>query len=104
MRLNAEATDESGIDRVEFYVNGQGVGVINTPSDGKNKYTKIVGISEEGEKTITVRAYDKMGNHSQSSIRIFVNFEGKPKAVGAPPSPSKTLPGPQKTKDTPEMT
>lgn len=97
LRLTAEATDESGIERVEFYVNGQGVGLVNTPSDGNNKYTRIVGISEEGEKTIMVRAYDKMGNHSQSSTRIFVNFEGKPKAVGPPPSPSKPLPEPQKT-------
>lgn len=96
LTINAEATDESGIDRVEFYVNGQGVGVVNTPSGG-NRYTKTVGISEEGQKTIMVKAYDKTGNSSQSSITIFVAFEGKPKTVGPVPSPSKTVPEPQKT-------
>jgi len=96
LTITAEPTDESGIDRVEFYVNGQGVGVANTPSSG-NRYTKTVGISEEGQKTITVKAFDKMGNASQKSVTIFVNFEGKPKTVGPVPSPSKTVPGPQKT-------
>jgi|GEM_PF-1759804 len=96
LNISAQATDESGIDRVEFYVNGKGVGVANTPS-GENRYTKTVGISEEGQKTITVKAFDKMGNSSQSSVTVFVNFEGKPKTIGPMPSPSKTLPGPQKT-------
>lgn len=96
LNIAAQATDESGIDRVEFYLDGKGVGVANTPSGG-NRYTISMGISEEGQKTITVKAFDKMGNSSQRSVTIFVSFMDKPKTIGPVPSPSKTLPGPQKT-------
>lgn len=96
LTIYATATDESGIEKVEFYVDGKGVGVEKTPYSG-NTYRKIVGISEEGQKTITVRAFDKMGNSSERSATVFVSFEGKPKTIGPVPSPSKTLPVPQKT-------
>jgi len=91
LRLSAEVTDQAGIDRVVFYLDGKGVGVAETPSGG-NIYTKKAGISEEGQKTVTVKAFDKMGNSSQSSVTVFVFFDGKPKAIGSVPSPSRTLP------------
>lgn len=99
--VTVEATDAgeiaSGVEKVEFYMNGQGVGVVHAPSNG-NRYTKTFGVPDEGQKTIMVKAFDKVGNHSQKSIQVFVAFEGKPKPTGQVPAPPKTLPTKPKTR------
>ncbi|MEM3518476.1 MAG: S8 family serine peptidase [Nitrososphaerales archaeon] len=69
IKISASASDESGIDRVEFYVDGNLIGI-----DYSNPYyyywdTKSV---SNGWHTITVRAYDKFGNFADASIMVNV--------------------------------
>ncbi len=69
LKISASASDESGISKVEFYIDGNLIGI-----DYSNPYycywnTKSV---SNGWHTITVRAYDKFGNYADDSIMVNV--------------------------------
>ncbi|MBM3248624.1 MAG: hypothetical protein FJZ10_04305 [Candidatus Omnitrophica bacterium] len=93
--VEVEATDpgeiSSGIDKVEFYLNGQGVAAARTPSED-NKYVGRFGVSRQGAHAIRVKALDKVGNAAEITVNINVVFAGSTAPAGKPPKPSRTLP------------
>lgn len=93
--VEAEATDpgavSSGIDKVEFYVDGVGAGSVQRPPNW-TRYDLTLNIPQQGQKVIEIKAFDKVGNVMVVSVPVNVIFEGSTKPVGKPPKPSRTLP------------
>ncbi len=96
LTVKVESTDpgsiSSGVDKVEFYLDGVGVAVAQKPSE-PNIYTGTFGISQPGEKTITVKAHDKVGNVAQAEVKADIRLSGATVPTGPVPKPSRTLPG-----------
>jgi hypothetical protein len=69
IKISASASDESGIDRVEFYVDRNLISV--DYSNPYNCYWDTKSVSN-GWQTITVRAYDKFGNYADANIMVNV--------------------------------
>ena len=69
IKISASASDESGIDRVEFYVDRNLISV--DYSNPYNCYWDTKSVSN-GWHTITVRAYDKFGNYADANIMVNV--------------------------------
>ena len=59
--IQAEASDETGLAQVAFYVDGRRIKVVNAPP-----YAAAWTITGVGEHTLSVRAYDLAGNSTQS--------------------------------------
>lgn len=74
----------SGIDKVAFYLDGVGVAMALSPK-GQNKYVGNFGVPQPGRKTITVRAFDKVGHSAESSLNTTVVFEGRTTPMGSIP-------------------
>ncbi|MEM2342356.1 MAG: S8 family serine peptidase [Candidatus Bathyarchaeia archaeon] len=64
------ASDESGISKVEFYVDGALTAVVSSEPYTYSWNTKTV---RNGWHTITVRAYDRFGNSAEVSIKVYVH-------------------------------
>jgi len=88
----------SGMDRVEFYVNGSLRGTASAPP-----WTQGFWFTIEGQQTIEVIAYDQCGNNSTDSVTFTVTESGAPcdgdtePPVGAYTNPtpnSVIMPGP----------
>lgn len=95
MRVEVEASDgggtASGIDRVEFYQDGTGVAVARTP-DGQGRYVGTFG-ARPGQQRLSVKAFDKAGNASESSVVVEVVTAGAARPAGTVPAIPRTLPG-----------
>ncbi|MEM3705867.1 MAG: Ig-like domain-containing protein, partial [Candidatus Bathyarchaeia archaeon] len=68
--IKAEATDESGISKVEFYIDDRLVATDNTEPYTYRWNTRSV---KDGWHTITAKAYDNAGNTAQTSINVYVS-------------------------------
>lgn len=66
--IKAEATDDQGIDRVEFYIDNE---LKSKDTDKPYKYTWVPKLNERGEiHTIKVIAYDKSNNTDTETIEV----------------------------------
>lgn len=95
MTVEVEAKDvgavASGMDKVEFYVDDVGVGSLQKPPNW-TRYDLTFNISQQGQKTIGIKAFDKVGNVTIVNVPINVVFEGSTKPVGKIPKKPHTLP------------
>lgn len=93
--VDVEAKDlgvvASGMDKVEFYVDGVAVGSVQKPPTW-TRYDLTFNIPQQGQKTITIKAFDKVGNVKVVNVRVNVVFEGSTKPMGKVPGRSHTLP------------
>lgn len=88
--LTATASDDSGIEKVDFIENDV---VIETVREAPFVSLRTYTISDNGSKSIIVKAYDKAGNISSSTvIIIIVNITVAPPADNSPPSVSLNVP------------
>lgn len=71
--ISVSASDASGIQRVEFYIDGKLKATIYTPPYSYTWNTRSV---KDGTHTILVKAYDNMGNLGQASITVTVHNRG----------------------------
>jgi hypothetical protein len=81
VNLSADANDDTGVERVEFLVDGNVVG-----SDASAPYTfawDTTGVPE-GDKAITARAHDLAGNTTTSGARTVVIDNTAPAAPSKP--------------------
>ncbi|NWG09588.1 MAG: Ig-like domain-containing protein, partial [Nitrososphaerales archaeon] len=69
VKIYASASDESGISKVEFYVDGSLIGT--DYSYPYNYYWNTKSVSN-GWHTITVRAYDNFGTYADVSVTVNV--------------------------------
>jgi hypothetical protein len=94
--LSADATDNVGVSRVEFYVGGQKVGT-DTTAGGTNGRSYSVtwnsGLDADGIFGVQARAYDAAGNEGTSGMRT-VNVLNAVAAV--PPTVLSSVPAPDK--------
>jgi hypothetical protein len=67
--ISATASDNLGVQRVEFYIDGKLKATDTAPPYSYNWQSKSV---KDGVHTILVIAYDNAGNNAQSSITITV--------------------------------
>jgi subtilisin family serine protease len=67
--LSADATDNVGVDRVEFLVDGQVVGTDPTPTGNSYSVSLNSLALTDGRSTIAARAYDGADNDSTTSNR-----------------------------------
>jgi subtilisin family serine protease len=66
----ASASDESGISRVEFYIDGKLAATVSCEPYVYRWNTRSV---KDGWHTLTVKAYDKNGNTADASIKVYVS-------------------------------
>lgn len=64
------AYDESGISKVEFYINGR---LVATDTSEPYSYRWNSRSVRDGWYTITVKAYDKYGNAAEASVKVYVS-------------------------------
>jgi hypothetical protein len=68
--VNVNATDEdSGVDRVEFYVNLQPLGNVTTPP-----YTCLWSQRAFFKQTLTIKVFDKEGNYASKDLEVWKFF------------------------------
>lgn len=95
LTVEAEVVDvgdvASGVDRVEFHLDGVGVAVARS-AHSANRYRGTFGVPQAGQKTLLVKAFDKVGNMSAASIRVAVTLQGKAAPAGPLPARPRTLP------------
>lgn len=82
VQVTAAASDNIGVDRVQFTVNGQ-----NTVTDFSAPYSAQLTLPQEGPLTLTAVAFDRLGNPSSPSHA----------AIRADWSPPVAQPGPDRT-------
>jgi hypothetical protein len=66
----ASASDESGISKVEFYIDGKLAATVSCEPYVYRWNTRSV---KNGWHTLTVKAYDKNGNTADASIKVYVS-------------------------------
>jgi subtilisin family serine protease len=66
----ASASDESGISKVEFYIDGKLAATVSGEPYVYRWNTRSV---KDGWHTLTVKAYDKNGNTADASIKVYVS-------------------------------
>lgn len=66
----ASAWDESGISRVEFYVDGKLAATVSAEPYTYRWNTRSV---RDGWHTITAKAYDKYGNAAEATVKVYVS-------------------------------
>lgn len=64
------ASDESGIGKVEFYIDGK---LKSNDYDHPYSYKWNTRYVNNGWHTIMVRAFDVFGNYADASIRVYVS-------------------------------
>lgn len=84
----ATASDNIGVTRVEFYVNGALLDTDTTAPYSVNWDTLPL---SNGDHTLGVKAYDAAGNTAQNSYRVTIQ-NGDTKAPSVPTSPTATAP------------
>ena len=82
--LAISVSDPSGISRVEFLLDGVLLSTDTNGADGFATYLDL-GAIVDGSHTLTVRAYDSLGNFSEASTAVVVT-------LAAPATPSVTAP------------
>lgn len=80
----------SGIDKVAFYLDGVGVAIAPSPQ-GQDKYVGTFGVPQPGQRMITVKALDKVGHSTESSLNVNVVFEGGTTPMRPIPGKARTL-------------
>lgn len=72
--IQAEARDESGIERVEFYVGTQLIDTITVPSGGASTYQTIYDTTQvrNGIYGFRIVAFDKAGNFAIDNVNLVV--------------------------------
>lgn len=75
IRIRAQATDDVGVSKVEFYVDGD---LISTDYDEPFEIEKVF---SEGSYTITVKAYDTSNQVGTDSVMIYVERVDNPPTV-----------------------
>ncbi len=82
--LSVSATDQSGMSRVEFAIDGS---VFTTDTNGSNGYSAMLDLSAltDGAHTITITGYDTLGNTTVLTIPVTI-------ALAAPASPTISAP------------
>jgi hypothetical protein len=68
--VTASAWDESGISKVEFYINGK---LVATDSQEPYLYRWNTRSAKNGWVTITGKAYDTLNNCAEASIKVYVS-------------------------------
>jgi len=68
--IDVAASDESGISRVEFYIDGKLAATVSGEPYVYRWNTRSV---KNGWHTLTVKAYDKNGNTADASIKVYVS-------------------------------
>jgi chitinase len=68
--VKARATDNVGVTKVEFYVNGV---LKKTDKVAPYRYSWDTGSVANGENTLIARAYDKAGNMGEFAVTVTVN-------------------------------
>jgi chitinase len=68
--VKARATDNMGVTKVEFYVNGV---LKKTDKVAPYRYSWDTGSVANGENTLIARAYDKAGNMGEFAVTVTVN-------------------------------
>jgi len=71
----ASAWDESGVSRVEFYVDGKLVATVSAEPYMYRWNTRSV---RDGWHTITAKAYDKYGNAAKATVKVYVSNGKQP--------------------------
>ena len=66
----ASAWDESGVSRVEFYVDGRLAATVSAEPYMYRWNTRSV---RDGWHTITAKAYDKYGNAAEATVKVYVS-------------------------------
>ncbi|MEM2696000.1 MAG: Ig-like domain-containing protein, partial [Thermoproteota archaeon] len=66
----ASAWDESGVSRVEFYVDGKLAATVSAEPYVYRWNTRSV---RDGWHTITAKAYDKYGNAAEATVKVYVS-------------------------------
>lgn len=84
--LKANATDDTGIAKVEFYAQGK---LLATDTTAPYEYNWDVSGQANGIVTVSAKAYDKAGNSSTDSIAVTIGNTGT-KAPAAPGGVSAT--------------
>ena len=70
--LKAEASDDKGIDKVEFYVMDE---LLGTDEESPYEYSWDTRVLEDGECEISAVAYDTIGQSTETSITVIVKNE-----------------------------
>jgi len=75
--IRAQATDNQGIDKVEFYVDGIKIGEDAVGTAGIYEFTwNACGLSLESNHTLRARAIDTSGNDAEDSIGVTIGIVG----------------------------
>ncbi|HEX2546740.1 MAG TPA: Ig-like domain-containing protein [Ramlibacter sp.] len=67
VELSAAASDNVGVAKVAFFVNGRSLGEVATPSSGRFRMVADTSLLS-GSTTFSARAFDAAGNTAQSSV------------------------------------
>lgn len=88
--VSANATDEVGVAKVEFYVDST---LVNTDSSAPYAFQWNTATVANGQHLITAKAYDAAGNFSNSSYYVTVqNGDSQPPTAPSNPSAKATAP------------
>lgn len=82
--LTVSVSDPSGISRIEFWLDGVLLATDTNAADGYGMYVDLVTIPD-GDHTLTLRAYDSLGNMSEASSAVVV-------ALAPPATPTIATP------------
>jgi hypothetical protein len=85
--VNAAATDDTGVIKVEFFVDGQ---LISTDTSAPYSASLVTTTLNNGTHNLTAKAYDAAGNNA-TSASVSVNVQnGSPTPPPPPPAPAPT--------------
>ncbi|WP_224249512.1 Ig-like domain-containing protein [Hyalangium gracile] len=88
VQASATASDASGVAKVEFYVNGT---LIDTDTTSPYSVSWNTTTSANGSVTLTARAYDMAGNHTQSASRTVTVDNAAPTVAITSPANGASL-------------
>jgi plastocyanin len=73
--LNGTVTDDSSLDRIEVYVEGNLSSTLSLPRTASSFFETTIDTTElsNGPSTIVVKAYDSSNNTSNTSVTVWVN-------------------------------
>lgn len=88
LTLAATASDDTAIDRVEFFVNGSLTSTVTSAP-----YTNNYWFGTQGAQTITATAYDQCGNSASDTATITITRDAAPCDINTdPPTGAITFP------------
>jgi len=82
--ISVDATDNSGVTRVEFYSDTQSIGTDSNPADGFSVLWDL-DLTPDGGHTVETRAFDALGNAASLAVPVTV-------AMAPPPPPAIVSP------------